>query len=75
MRRCILNVTVHEYDQILQFNHDSAVWTRDDHVLFDQLRPLIGDEIASQIMMFDECVMEKHNDMSGMPRIRCVQAI
>lgn len=69
MKTCILHVTDHEYDQILQLNHDALVWSNRDNVLLDGLRALIGTEVVEQIRQYDECKMLKHDKLDGLRRV------
>lgn len=65
---CILNVTDHEFDQILQLNHDSIVWSTADRFLMDHLSDMIGYETVEEMCKYDACRMEKHDDVIG-PRL------
>jgi hypothetical protein len=66
---CILNVTDHEYDRILQLNHDSLAWNTADHHLLEGLETLLGDDTVREIRQYDECRMQKHDDLAGLPRV------
>lgn len=72
MLKCILNVTEHEYDRILQLNHDAVVWKNSDQHLLEGLESLLGKEVADQLRKFDECRMEKHTDTAGGCRVQSV---
>jgi hypothetical protein len=72
MRKCVLNVTEHEYDKILQLNHDAVVWKNADRELLHGLNQLVGEETVNQLRKFEECRMEKHNDMVGLPRLQAL---
>jgi hypothetical protein len=69
MRKCILHVTDHEYDRILQRNHDDLVWSNHDQVLLGYLQSLLGRQVAEQVRRYDECRMQKHDDLNGIPRV------
>ena len=69
MRKCILNVTPHEYDQILQLNHDRVEWDNTDRSLLKGLEAILGSEVVTVMREYEECRMEKHDDNSGMPRV------
>jgi hypothetical protein len=70
MNACILNVTPHEYDQILQLNHDSLAWSTQDQAVLHGLEMLIGKELTEQIRQYDECRMQKHDSLDGIPRVQ-----
>ena len=70
MTKCVLNVTDHEFDRILQLNHDTVVLNNTDHELLEGLEGLVGKDTVDQICKFDECRMEKHHGMVGIPRIQ-----
>lgn len=59
MSQCILNVTDHEYDEILQMNHDRVVWNCNDRVLMKKLTRKFGQEVGNELRRYDECRMEK----------------
>jgi hypothetical protein len=59
MSNCMLNVSDHEYGQILQLNHNSVVWTSNDRVLLAKIGKLLGRDIADELRRYDECRMEK----------------
>lgn len=69
MDKCILHVTDHEYDQILQLNHDAVVWTNEDTELLSRLEHVIGEDVVGQVRRYDECRMQKHDRLDGIPRI------
>jgi hypothetical protein len=69
MRECILHVTDHEYDKILQLNHDAVVWSNQDMELLDGLTTLLGTEIVEEVRRYDGCRMQKHNCMNGILRV------
>jgi hypothetical protein len=69
MDTCILNVTPDEYDQILQLNHDCVVWKNQDQALLHGLETLIGKDLVEQMRHHDECRMEKHDNLEGIPRV------
>lgn len=69
MRTCILNVTDHEFDRILQLNHDALVWNNADRELLAGLETLLGKNVVDQIRKYDECRMEKHTDLAGLARV------
>lgn len=66
---CILNVTDHEYDKILQLNHDALVWNTADRTLLEGLETLLGSDTVAEIRQYDECRMQKHDDLTGLPRV------
>jgi hypothetical protein len=70
MLKCVLNVTDHEFDKILQLNHDAVVWNNADHELLHGLSDLLGKETVEQLRPFAECRMEKHSDLAGYPRVQ-----
>jgi hypothetical protein len=49
MRSCILHVTDHEYDQVLQLNHDAVVWHNSDRELLKGLEAILGSDIADEV--------------------------
>jgi hypothetical protein len=69
MRRCILHVTDHEYDQILQLSHDAVLWDTRDRALLEGLRAIVGQEAADRISAYDQCRMQKHNWLEGPVRV------
>ena len=72
MSRCVVNVTDHEFDKILQLNHDALVWRNTDHEMLEGLKPLLGQDTVAQLGRFEECRMEKHHDLAGVPRIETI---
>jgi hypothetical protein len=69
MRTCILHVTDREFPQILQLNHDSFVWSNQDEVLLDNLVPILGRDVVDRVREFDECRMQPHHSVDGLPRV------
>jgi hypothetical protein len=69
MTKCILHVTDHEFDKILQLNHDSVVWKNTDREVREGIAVLIGKDVAEQVSKFDECRVEKHHELAGFPRV------
>ena len=69
MRRCILHVTDHEFDEILQLNHDALVWDRHDRAVQEGLKTIVGPDVADQISEYAQCRMEKHNWLEGHARV------
>jgi len=69
MRECILHVTDHEYDRILQLNHDAVVWSNRDTELLDGLTTLLGAEVVDEVRRYDGGRMEKHDSVNGIPRV------
>jgi hypothetical protein len=67
--KCILNVTDHEYDKILQVTHDAVEWSNADVHVLNALGALLGDDVVAAIKRYDDCHMEKHDDVSGLPRV------
>ncbi len=70
MNACLLNVTPDEYDRILQLNHDSLAWSNQDHALLHGLEMLVGKDCTDQIRQYDECRMQKHDSLEGVPRVQ-----
>lgn len=68
-RRCILHVTDHEYDRVLQLNHDAVAWSTRDETLLEHLEPILGPDVVEALRRCDECRMEKHDALNGLPRI------
>ena len=69
MRKCLLNVSVHEYDRILQLNHDLLAWSNRDQELLHGLGALLGDAVVHEIRQYDECRMQKHDSLDGISRV------
>jgi hypothetical protein len=69
MRKCVLHVTDHEFDRILQLNHDALVWTNRDEELLHGLASLLGRGVADEVRRFDECRVEKHDSLNGRARV------
>jgi len=69
MRECILHVTDHEYDRILQLNHDAVVWSNRDTELLGGLTALLGTEVVDEVRRYDGGRMEKHDSVKGIPRV------
>jgi len=69
MRRCILHVTDHEYDQILQLNHDALVWNTQDHAVLEGLKAVVGQDAADRVGEYEQCRMQKHNWLEGQVRV------
>jgi hypothetical protein len=69
MRKCLLNVTIHEYDRILQLNHDVVAWSNRDRELLHGLTALVGAEVVHEIRQYDECRMQKHDSLDGISRV------
>jgi hypothetical protein len=70
MTRCILNVTTHEYDKILQLNHDGLVWDNRDEELLHGLEGVLGEETVNQLRQYDQCKMQKHDTLNGLARVK-----
>jgi hypothetical protein len=66
---CIVNVTEREYDKILQLNHDAVVWKTSDQNLLRDLEPVLGGPTVRQMCAFEQCKMQKLNDLAGHSRI------
>ena len=69
MRKCILHVTDQEYAEILQLNHDALVWSTQDAALMEGLTHIVGPDVVEQLQQFDECRMEKDNQLDGQNRV------
>jgi len=69
MTRCILNVTTHEYDKVLQLNHDGLVWDSRDEELLHGLEAVLGEETVNQLRQYDQCRMRKHDTLNGLARV------
>jgi hypothetical protein len=67
--KCILNVTDHEYNKILQLTHDAVEWSNTDLGALERLETLLGSGVVAAISRYEECRMEKHHDISGLPRV------
>ena len=67
--KCILNVTDHEYDKILQLTHDAIVWNNRERHILQGVAALLGSQVAAEIKRYDECRMEKHHDISDLSRV------
>ena len=69
MRNCILHVTDREFPEILQLNHDAYVWNNQDEVLLEGLEPILGREVVDCIREYEECRMQPHHSIDGLPRV------
>jgi hypothetical protein len=67
--RCTLNVTDREYDKILQLTHDAIEWTNTDPHILEGVGDLLGRNVAVDLRDYDEIRMEKHDSVSGLPRV------
>lgn len=67
--RCILNVSDHEYDKILQLTHDAIEWTNMDAHVLEGVAKLLGRDVAVNLKKYDEIRMEKHDDISNFLRV------
>lgn len=70
MKRCILNVTNHEYDEILQLNHDALTWSPGDKALLHGLGAILGEGLVERLQQYEECRMQKHDALDGIERIQ-----
>jgi hypothetical protein len=66
--KCVLHVNDHDYDHILQLNHNAVVWTMDDEVLLEHLVTVIGAAVVQKMRACDDCRMEKHFELVA-PRV------
>jgi hypothetical protein len=69
MTRCLLNVTTHECDKVLQLNHDGLVWDNRDEQLLHGLEAVLGEETVNQLRHYDQCKMQKHDTLNGLARV------
>jgi len=67
--KCILNVSDHEYDKILQLTHDAIEWTNTDAFVLEGVAKLLGRDVALNLRKYDEIRMEKHDDLSDFLRV------
>jgi hypothetical protein len=67
--RCTLNVTDREYDKILQLTHDAIEWTNTDPHILEGVGGLLGRNVAVALREYDEIRLEKHDSVSGLPRV------
>jgi hypothetical protein len=70
--KCILNVSTHEHDAILQLNHDSLVLNSQDHHLMTALEGMLGSETADEIRRYDECRVQKQDSLAELPRVEAI---
>ena len=71
--KCILNVTDHEYDKILQLTHDAIAWTNTDAHVLEAVADLLGRDVALELKKYDEIRMEKHEHLSDLRRVETLQ--
>jgi len=71
--KAILNVTDHEYDKILQLTHDAVEWTNTDARILEGVAGLLGRNVAVVLKQYDEIRMQKHDDISQLPRVEPLQ--
>jgi len=69
MRSCILHVTDHEYDRVLQLNHDALVLKSGDRDLLERLESLLGKEVTDRVRGYDSCRVQKHDRLGDLPRV------
>ena len=67
--KCILNVTDHEYDKILQMTHDAVEWRNTDAFVLKRIAAFLGRGVAAELKAYDEIRMEKYDDISDLPRV------
>lgn len=69
MKNCIVHVTDREYPEILQLNHDAYVWSTEDETLMEGLVTVLGEDVVDQLREYDECRMQPHHSIEGLPRV------
>ena len=67
--KCLLNVTDHEYPQILQLTHDAVEWDNTDRHVLRGLAKMLGLDVVAHVVAYDECRIVQHDDVSQMPRV------
>jgi len=67
--KCVLHVTEQEYIKVLQFNHSSLVLNNRDEKLLYGLETLFGRDVAHEVRRSDECWVQKHYTLGGIPRV------
>jgi hypothetical protein len=70
--QCILNLTDHEYDKILQLTHSRTRWNTRDRYVVRGIASLLGRRVAAEIREYEECRMEKHNELYRYDRVEPV---
>ena len=69
MRSCILHVNEHEYNKILQLNHNALTWRNGDAKLQEGLEALLGKDVAEQVFGYESCRLQKHDSLDGIARV------
>ena len=69
MHSCILHVTEHEYERILQLNHNALTWSNRDRELLRGLESLLGKEVVDQVSRYEGCRIQHHFELDGLPRV------
>jgi hypothetical protein len=69
MRNCILHVTDREFPRILQLNHDGLLLRQRDEELMEGLVRILGIDVVDQIRDYDQCRVQAHHSLDGLPRI------
>jgi hypothetical protein len=70
--QCILNVTDHEFDKLLQLTHSRTRWSTRDCYVQRGIANLLGRQVATEVRDYEECRMEKHDELWGFDRVEPV---